>query len=67
MSWLYHCLCFALKSSIAAYKYGLFSDNFSKINSKLCERNKKYLQFDLETYKEHQHGEVYPVFLTQSL
>ena len=36
--WLYQCLSFALKSPIATTKYGLFSDNFSKVNSKLIQR-----------------------------
>ena len=39
--WLYQCLSFALKSPIATTKYGLFSDNFSKVNSKFCENDKK--------------------------
>ena len=41
LSGLYQCLSFALKSPIATNKYGLFSDNFSKVNSKLCENDKK--------------------------
>ena len=41
MSWLQQCLSFALKSPIATSKYGLFSDNFAKANSKFCENDEK--------------------------
>ena len=45
MSWLYQFLSFALKSPVVskynASKYGLFSDNFSKVNLKFCENDKK--------------------------
>ena len=67
VSWLYQCLCFAFKSSIATSKYGLFSDNLSKINLNYCERDKKHLPFGLEICKEDQHGKVNHLFLTQSL
>ena len=44
VSGLYKCLSFALRIPIATSRYGLFSNNFSKVNSKLCEYDKKYLE-----------------------
>ena len=48
-------------------KYGSFSDNFSKVNSKFCENDIYHLGFDLEFYKEQQNRKVYRLFLTRHL
>ena len=48
-------------------KYGSFSDNFSKVNSKFCENDIYHLEFDLEFYKEQQNRKVYRLFLTRHL
>ena len=65
--WLYQCVSFVLKSPITTSKSELFSDNFSKVNSKFCEINKKQSWVDLEIYKEQQNGKVYHLFLTPNL
>ena len=41
LSWLCPCLSFPLKSPVATSKHELFSGNFSEINSKFCENDKK--------------------------
>ena len=52
VSWLYQCLSFTLKLSIATSKCGLFSDSFPKLIQSSMKMTKSHLEFDLEVYKK---------------